>query len=133
MNQDPSVLDFIKTHIRYWRHKIIHPSTVMEEATESEFRIMDTEKPAPVMPGVDQTSIEISHHFSWRILLVLGLGLLAQLSLEPHQGSERTWHVGVILYVLAGFVLIRINWRHECELQAWEVKVPEISPDTTFL
>ncbi len=45
MDPDPSVLDFIKTRIRYWRHKILHPSEVAEEAKESEFWIADAEPP----------------------------------------------------------------------------------------
>jgi len=99
MNQDqePSVLDFVKTRIHYWRHKILH------------FRL------------------------PWRVLLALVLGLLGQLSLEPRQGSERTWQVGVVLYVLACLVLILANRRKELQLQAWVGNVDENSQDTRFL
>ena len=133
MNQDPSVLDFIKSRIRYWLRKVLHPSSGMEKIEESEFWIEDTENAVPVQASPNQILTGTPPRFPWRVLLALGLGLLGQRSLEPHQGSERTWQVGVILYLLAGLVLIWINWRHEWALQAWDVDAHEASQDTRFL
>lgn len=132
MNQDPSVLDFIKSRMRYWLRKILHPSSDVEKIEESEFWLEATENPVPVQASPDQT-LTVIPRFPWRVLLVLGLGLFGQLSLEPHPGSERTWQAGVILYLLAGLALIWINWRHEWTVQAWDADVHEASQDTRFL
>src|SRR4026208_718889 len=110
MNQDPSVLDFVKARIRYWLYKILHPSADREETKESEFWIENPEKPVPVPASTSQAMTETPFRLPWRVLLVLILGLWGQLSLEPHEGSERTWQFGVVLYVLAGLLLIWINW-----------------------
>jgi hypothetical protein len=133
MDQDPSVLDFIKTRIRYWMHNTPYTSSAMEKIEEPEFWVEEIENPVSVQASINEASAEKSLHLPWRVLLVLGLGLLAQLSLEPHQGSERTWHVGLFLYVLAGLVLIWINWRQEWILQAWDISVHQVSQDTRFL
>ena len=133
MNQDPSVLDFVKARIRYGLYKILHPSADKEETKESEFWIENPENPIPVQASPNQTLTETPFRPPWRVLLVLGLGLWGQLSLEPHEGSERAWQFGVVLYVLAGLLLIWINWRHEWVLQARDVNVPEVSQDRRFL
>lgn len=133
MNQDPSVLDFIKSRMRYWLRKILHPSSDVEKIEESEFWMEAAENPVPVQASPDQTFTETPLRFPWRVLLVLSLGLFGQLSLEPHPGPERTWQLGVVLYLLAGVVLIWINWRHEWAFQAWDVNVRQASPDTRFL
>lgn len=133
MNQDPSVLDFVKARIRYWRHKILHPSTDKEEPKESEFWIENPENPVPVQATTDQALTETPFRLPWRVLLVLVLGLWGQLSLEPHEGSERAWQFGVVLYVLAGLLLIWISWRQEWVLQASDVNVPDASQDGRFL
>jgi hypothetical protein len=129
MNQDPSVLDFIKAHIRVWRHKILHPSADAQATEEIEYW---TEK-ADDQPV--QTSIEKkpSLYFPWRVLLALGLGLMGQLSLEPHPGVERTWQTGVVLYVLACWILLWTNLRGEIALPVWGVNLIESSKDVKFL
>ena len=97
MNQDPSVLDFIKSHIRHRLRKILHPSFDTEKIEESEFWIEADENSVPVQAAPHPTFAQTPLRFPWRVLLVLGLGLLAQLSLEPHPGSERIWQTGVVL------------------------------------
>ena len=133
MNQDPSVLDFIKSRMRYWLHKILPLSSGMAKIEESEFWIEASENGVPVQASPIQTLTETPFRFPWHVLLVLGLGLFAQLSLEPHPGSERTWQFGVILYVWAGLVLIWINWRHEWAFPAWDLDVRESWQDRRFL
>jgi heme/copper-type cytochrome/quinol oxidase subunit 4 len=133
MNQDPSVLDFIKSRMRYWLHKILRPSSGMAKIEESEFWIEASENGVPVQASPIQTLTGTPFRFPWHVLLVLGFGLFAQLSLEPHPGSERTWQFGVVLYVWAGLVLIWINWRDEWAFPAWEVNVRESWQDPRFL
>jgi hypothetical protein len=133
MNQDPSVLDFIKSRIRDRLRKILHPSSDTEKIGGSEFWIEADENPVSVQAAPHPTFAQTPLRFPWRVLLVLGVGLLAQLSLEPHSGSERTWQTGVVLYLLAGLVLIWISWRQEWAFQVWAVDPYEASQDTRFV
>ncbi len=132
MNQDPSVLDFIKAYIRAWRHKIFNPSADAQATEEIKYWTEQAEDQS-VETSIAQTSTMASLFFPWRVLLVLGLGLLGQLALEPHPGVERAWQTGVALYVLAGCMLIWTNWRNEITLSAWDVNIPETLKDEKFL
>src|SRR5687768_3610489 len=120
MDQEPSVLDFVKTRI----HQILHTSAAIEETKESVLWVEEEEKAVSVRESTNQTLRDTPFHIPWRVLLALGLGLWAQLSLEPHQASQRTWQMGAVSYILAGLVLIWINWRNEWTLPAWDVDVP---------
>jgi hypothetical protein len=131
MDQEPSVLDYVKSRIRGWQYRIFRPSSDTEEIKEPEFWV--EQKPAPVQEQAEQPSAAAPLRFPWRVLLVLGLGLIAQLSLEPRQGSERTWQFGVTFYVLAWLFLLWLNWRNELALQTWDANVSEVSQDTEFL
>jgi len=131
MDQEPSVLDFVKSRLRSWRYKILNPSAGAEEVEEPTQWVEEVEKPAPAR--VDQTPAETFLRFPWLAFLALSLGLFAQLSLEPYQDSEHTWQAGVVLYILAGLVLIWASRRNEIALQAWGVNVDEVSQDMQFL
>ena len=132
MNQDPSVLDFIKAHIRAWRYRILNPSADAQATEEIKYWTEQAED-QPVQTSIEQTSAKPSLFFPWRVLLALGLGLMGQLALEPHPGVERAWQTGVALYVLAGCMLIWTNWRNEITLSAWDVNIPETLKDEKFL
>ena len=80
MNQDPSVLDFIKAQMRAWRYKILNPSADAQ-ATEEIMYWMEQAEDQPVQTNLAQTSTKPSLFFPGRILLVLGLGLMGQLAL----------------------------------------------------
>jgi hypothetical protein len=60
---------------------------------------------------------------------------MAQLSLEPRQGAERTWQLGVIFYAMAGLALLWLNWRNEPALPAWDERAEEApqEQDSIFL
>jgi hypothetical protein len=131
MNQDPSVLDFIKARMRYWRSKLLHPSENMDETNESRFWIEGAGRSAPFEASANQALT--LKRLPWWGLLAVGMGLLGQISLEPHPGSERTWQLGVILYLLACLFLIRANGQNEFTLQAWEEHGQDASQDTRFL
>ena len=49
--------------------------------------------------------------YPWRSLLALGIALVAQLSLLPR--PNRTWILGVILYILAAGWLAYSSWKGE--------------------
>jgi hypothetical protein len=131
MNQDPSVLDFIKARMRYWRSKLLHPSENMDETNESRLWIEGAGRSAPFEASANQALT--LKRLPWWGLLAVGMGLLGQISLEPHPGSERTWQLGVILYLLACLFLIRSNGQNEFTLQAWEEHGQDASQDTRFL
>src|SRR5512139_1569192 len=100
--QEPSVLDFIKSRMRDWRYKLLHPSEGAQEAplevieetpVESNYEIVRPEDSLPDQTITNAVADEVKteHASRWPVFLVLGLGLLAQLSLEPRPGSERSW------------------------------------------
>jgi hypothetical protein len=132
--QEPSVLDFIKSRARYWVHKLLNPSAVVEaESAGSEFWKEETVNPVIAQTVPDQTVSEAVLRFPWRVFLILGLGLWAQLSLEPHQNAEHTWKVGFVFYILAGLTLILLRSRHQWILPSWSENFTAISQDATFL
>lgn len=132
MNQDPSVLDFIKAQMRAWRYKILNPSAEAQVTDEIKHWFEQAEE-HPVQTDLAQTSTKPSLFFPWRVLLALVLGLIGQIALEPHPGVERAWQMGVALYVLAGCMLIWSNWRNEIALSVWKIKDAETLNDETFL
>ena len=132
MDQEPSVLDFVKARLHSMRHKILHPSEELEETEEYKF-LEEPGQPAAVQAEISQPSAEGPQRLPWRVLLALVLGLWAQLSLEPHAGSERNWYLGLSLYVLAALVLLWISGRNEWSLQPWNPNIPDASQDSKFL
>jgi hypothetical protein len=126
MNQDPSVLDFIKGHINTWWHNIFNPSADKQATEESKYWAEQVEGQS-VQTSLEQTSTKSFLFFPWRVLLVLGLGLMGQLALEPRPGVERAWQVGVFLYVFAVIVLIWANVRNEWTLPGWDEVVRQDS------
>src|SRR5688572_5158480 len=133
MNQEPSVLDFVKARIHDWQHRILHPSDSVEEVTKpSEFWLDNTEERVVVQAEPQQTFTE-PLRFPWLVLLALGLGLVGQISLEPKLASERPWQTGVVFYVLAGLLLVWVNSRHEWALPSWKEDVHNAMLERTFL
>ena len=150
MNQEPSILDYIKARIHYGLLKIFHPSAVLDKSEHPEIW-PELEKEGISTPSIAEGGQQdlppgglrdfwrtlltfvkglLSH---WRTLLAFGLGLLAQYSLEPHAGADRTWVGGIILYVLAGLALVWANLKHEWSLQMWNVNAEDVSEDKQFL
>ena len=146
MNQEPSVLDFLKARIRYGFQKILHPSASLlkPEQPEELLKIEVEEPPArseeeivehavPAVPAVSGAGFFTGLFIHWRTMLAFALGLFAQLSLQPRQGVDRHWQTGLILYGISGLVLVWANLKHEWSLQAWEASADEPSEDKTFL
>src|SRR6266542_6596276 len=97
--QEPSVLDFVKSRTRYWLQKLLNPSAEVEaESTNSEFWKEETATPVIAQTDSNQTVSEAVLRIPSSVFLVLCLGLWAQLSLEPHQGSDHTWKLGFVFY-----------------------------------
>jgi hypothetical protein len=142
MNEEPSVLDYIKALLTPWRGK--PPQIQPEEShvrSSPEYSEADSTFPgdvqsqgvpvplAQVEEGQPLQSSEASSFaeakpvaepttrvtsWPWRSLLGLGLGLIAQRSLEP--GPDRTWTIGLPLYLIAAAWVGWAGWRGEWKL-----------------
>ncbi len=92
--EEPSVLDYVKSKLRFWRRGEIEVSEEPPPAL--------TEPPPPD---------ESSRGWPWRALLALGLALLAQRAFELPHDSPRP---GIVLYFLAfsalGWALLHGEW-----------------------
>ncbi len=133
MNHEPTVLDYVKSKLFFWRGvKIEIPDgeTVdqdfgseffpedelqlgiyPEPSRSSEFTLQSEESPQPAEP------------FNWwvlvRLLLPLTLALFAQLLLEPPKPSAVS---GVILYAIAAAWVVWAGWRGEWQLAERQVE-----------
>lgn len=124
MNQEPTVLDYVKALLTPWRGAppaippiemdngadvhIESGPTVGGKQQDMGFAVSETEQRSleEVISGVRSVP--------WRTFGALGLGLLAQLSLEP--GPGRTLAFGFGLYILAAGMAIWANVRGEWKL-----------------
>ena len=132
--QEPSVLDFVKSRIRSWLNPVQHTSVVAEEkGPKPEFWKAEMVGPAIAETYPDQAVTDVSFGFPWPAFLVLGIGLWAQLSLEPSLESPHTWELGLILYVLAGLTLVLASARQVWVLHDWHENVTEDLREGTFL
>lgn len=123
MTQEPSVLDYIKAKLTPWRgpapkiptvEEIEEPSPPQEMNKVAEQRVTPastraiSKEPAPVLAG-ELESGQVS--WPWRVISALGVALIAQGSLQP--GLDRSWMLGLILYLLAFVLLIWTGWQSE--------------------
>lgn len=154
--QEPSVLDFVKTRLHDWRHRLLHPSETVEAETtapeiateppvdtisaraETELAaleiVTENQPTAIVAPTVVHAATqERVSQLRWSVFLVLGLALWAQLTFEPRVGQERTWLPGFLLYILAGLALVLLSPRHAWTLQPWMEQIPASFRENTFL
>ena len=113
MNQEPSVLDYVKSLLRGKPLAIpsVVETTQVSQVTEEqpqEQPISIDENSAPVTE-LEQPSKKFS--LPWWSLVALGIALIAQISLQPRQ--NRTWIPGVILYLFAAGCLVWAAWKGE--------------------
>ena len=132
--QEPSVLDFVKSRIRSWLNPVQQTSAVTEEVSLKP-EVWKAETVSPLIAGTypEQVVTDASFRFPWPAFLVLGIGLWAQLSMEPRLDSPHTWQLGLILYMLAGAVLVLVSSRQIWVLQDWRESVRENTQERTFL
>ena len=133
MDQEPSVLDFVKARIRYGLRKIFHPFAVIDKSELPEIQFEEKENPSPVEVVIEHKKTTSGYFRNWRIWLAFGLGLIAQLCLEPRAGADRPWQLGIVFYLLAGLVLVWSNLKQEWSLQVWSANTEENPGDRTFL
>ena len=132
--QEPSVLDFVKSRIRSWLNPVQQISVTTEEvAAKPEIWKAETVTPVIAETYPERAVTDASFRFPWPAFLVLGIGLWAQLSMEPKLDSPRSWQLGLILYVLAGAVLVLVSSRQVWGLQDWRENVQDETHERTFL
>jgi hypothetical protein len=127
MNDELSVLDYIKALLTPWRGApppippLEADKDIEVEATHvSKFEMPDQEIESIDSPVVIQSSednLAQESRFPWLVVITLGAALLAQITLEPR--AERSWVLGLGLYLLAVLLAILANLRNE-----WSLPVP---------
>ncbi len=119
MNEEPSLLDYIKSKLRFWvtapaMPEEKQPALPVEPQAETGEPLLPS-PPLEVLPPPPPPRPR--RPFPWRMLLAFGLGLFAQITLAPH----RDWKVGLFLYFLAWGWLVLANFKGE-----WQ---PFLSPE----
>ena len=122
MPEEPSVLDFLKSRLKFWErgNKIEIPSDEgpPEPISEQESPLLITPEPvtsveparvsveqAPLVKDV-QEKIKEPNHWPWRSLLALAIALMAQRAWEPVPGQDRAAGAGLVLYAVALGLLV---------------------------
>ncbi len=113
MNQEPTVLDYLKSLIRGKPLAIPSleetpqvPQPTQEPLPEQLAEVFRVSTPAAIP---ERASPRIT--LPWRSLLALAIALAAQISLQPR--PNRTWIPGVILYLVAAGWLVWAAWKGE--------------------
>lgn len=97
--QEPSIWDYIKDRLAFWRTPTIDIPDPEAQLGEVVARIDEEEE---IAEPVDSTIEKSSGGLSWRIPAVFGLALFGQFCLEP----PRQWWTAGIFFYLAAFVLL---------------------------
>jgi len=127
MSQEPTVLDYVKALLTPWRGAPPAIPPVNEEGRVDIGYGSDADlERTPLQEGYEPSTDKLTTidevvtgvtSVPWRTFGALGLGLVAQLSLEP--GPGRTWGLGLGLYILAAAMAIWANLRGEWQLPAY--------------
>jgi len=127
MDDELTVLDYVKALLTPWRGApppIPHLEEVQDsepaDQIEPEFppAIKETdplEEQVRVQPADDVSTRDTT--IPWLAIVALGLALAAQLSLEP--GPDRTWGIGLGLYIVSAALVIWANSRGEWRLPGY--------------
>lgn len=122
MNEEPSVLDYIKSKLTPWKYPAIQLPTEEEAQLESLSELQVTELPR-TQESQEPFASQIRRPLPWRTLLSLGIALFAQLSLEPE--PNRSLMVGFVIYLLAGVLL---GWA----FYSGELRLPGMPADERY-
>jgi hypothetical protein len=120
MPEEPSILDYLKSWLKFWERgeKIKLPEESEPPKAGSTAAVQKVEA-EPAVPRREQTPLmeplqgmrSKPGHWPWRSLLALGIALLAQRSWEP--APNRTATLGLILYALSLAMLVWAYFKHE--------------------
>lgn len=115
---EPSVLDYVKTKLQFWRKDL--PEIDIESSEELDESAAIPE--AQLQPETEPDA-KIKVSVPWKIALAAGLALVAQWSLEP---PVRSALPAVTLYFLAAVLLILSLW-------SGELSIPALKENSTAL
>ncbi len=128
--QEPSVLDFVKSRFHHWRRRL----QSSDGEVEDEILAPDLwRREAADAVAADAAAPRTVFRFAWPVLLILSMGLWAQLALEPRTGGARGWQFGFMLYLLTALVLLALHTRGGWALQPWAETMPAVVTEPTFL
>ncbi len=124
MPEEPSVLDYVKDKLAFWKRspKIELPETIEEEDLAQE---PNDDGQGEIKPASPKAAARLK--LPWGALLVLMLALLAQVLLEPR--PDRNWVNGAILYLIAAAAAVVGYVRNEWTLAEYP---PEETPDIQY-
>jgi hypothetical protein len=120
MNAEPTVLDYVKALLTPWKGAPppIPPLDSDQEVGLDAISENSAEiSVAPIQPTEYVTESEREETrdgvagLSWRALVAFGIAIIAQLSLEP--APERSWEIGLGLYIIAIIWIIWANYKSE--------------------
>ncbi len=127
MNDDLTVLDYVKALLTPWRGA---PPTIpsLEEVQDIEPADQIVPEFTPAInesyPLEEQVPVELVDDvitrdtiIPWLAIVALGIALTAQISLEP--GPDRTWGIGLGLYLVSAALVIWANFRGEWRLPGY--------------
>ena len=124
MNDELSVLDYIKALLTPWRGSPppIPPLELDEDievaasqGSQFDLPVQEVEPDDSAINTQPREEYTVqSSGFPWLLVLALGAALLAQITLEPR--TERSWILGLCLYLLAVPLVILANMRNEWSL-----------------
>lgn len=122
MNEEPSVLDYIKSKLNPWKHPAVDLTSEKSAPPE-----MPSELHAPEEPHIQEASqphpAGSQRKRPWRTLLALAIALFAQRSLEP--SPNRSLGVAAVMYLVSA---VLIGWA----FLSGELRAPDMPADERY-
>jgi Dolichyl-phosphate-mannose-protein mannosyltransferase len=119
MNEEPSVLDYIKSRLTPWKY----PAVKLPPQEPASLELL-SEPQAPEQPQIQAPSgplpTPLRRPWPWRTLLAVAVALIAQRSLEP--GPNRSLGFALVIYLLSAVLLAWAFW-------TGELRVPDMPAD----
>jgi len=124
MDDELTVLDYVKALLTPWRgapppipsleiskERELNASPEPDAYRRADEPILNQVEIIDEPPGIEEERVTV---FPWRSFVALGLALAAQISLEP--GPDRTWILGLGLYVTSAALVVWANIMGEWSL-----------------
>jgi drug/metabolite transporter superfamily protein YnfA len=118
---EPSVLDYVKAKLAFWKHSDIHIPAA------DEVQVIERTKPAAVEAAAQPQAAKLAIAIPWRTLFALVLAIDAQFFLDP---PRRSIWPGVILYILAYILVVWAFLRDEWRVQPLKAQEGHSDPLT---
>lgn len=122
MNEEPSVLDYIKSKLAPWKHPVVKLPPAEQTAPESLSDFQIPEKPQ-IQEQLEPLPSSPPRLWPWRTLLALVIALFAQRSLEP--GPDRSLGLALVVYLLSAVFL---GWA----FLSGELRLPDLPADERY-